>query len=71
MNKDRFMFTCPLCGNEYQHGPHLYEGHNLKLYGIWVCNNCYEFNWDGWTSHNEEKLLKILKENGLPTPERN
>ncbi len=64
--------TCPLCGNEFQHGPHRYEGHRLTLYeGIFCCNYCWEGNWDGWGPDHEEFLIKLLEEKGLPIPERN
>jgi len=39
--------------------------------GIMVCDACWQGNWDGWNPRFEEKLLSILKKNGLPVPERN
>lgn len=34
MSQEKFMFKCDVCGSSYQHGPHRYEGHRLKLYGV-------------------------------------
>jgi len=64
--------NCELCGSEYQHGPEVYEGHKLELYGdIFCCDICWQGNWDGWGPDPEKLLLKILKEKELPVPERN
>jgi hypothetical protein len=72
MTKEKFMFSCDVCGNQYQHGPHRYEGHKLRIYGdIFCCDLCWEGNWDGWAPHYEDVLLKHLKEKGLPEPKRN
>ena len=72
MIEDKFMFKCDVCGKEYQHGPHTYEGHRLKLYGdIFCCDTCWEANWDGWSPIYEARLLKHLKQKGLPVPQRN
>lgn len=72
MTKDRFMFSCDVYGRAYQHGPHRYEGHRLALYGnAFCCDSCWTGNWDGWGPREELKLLGILKEKNLPTPQRN
>lgn len=60
-----------MCGNEYQYGPHRYDGHYISKYKISVCSICYAGNWDGWNSHYEEKLIVHLHKNKLPIPERN
>jgi hypothetical protein len=45
MTKEKFMFKFDVCGEKYQHGPHRYEGHGLKLYGnIFCCDLCWEGN---------------------------
>ena len=63
---------CEICGKDERHGPHLYNGHHLRLYGgIFCCDSCWDNNWDGWTHSLEPKLLEILQKKGLPTPERN
>lgn len=72
MTKDKFMFKCDVCGAMYQHGPHRYEGHKLKLYGnIFCCDSCWQGNWDGWAPHYEKMLLDHLRQKNLPVPERN
>ncbi|WP_432735716.1 hypothetical protein [Maridesulfovibrio sp. FT414] len=70
LNK-KFMFKCPVCGNEYQHGPQIYEGRTCSGYDIEVCETCYDCNWDSWNSEAEETLLAILEEKGTEPPERN
>jgi hypothetical protein len=66
------MFQCAVCGSRYQHGPHRYEGHALKLYGnIFCCDGCWRANHDGWAPHLEGVLLDILKQRELPVPVRN
>lgn len=72
MIKEKFMSKCAVCGGSYQHGPHRYEGHKLDLYGnVFCCDSCWQGNWDGWGSVAEPKILAILKEKSLPTPNRN
>jgi len=71
LSSEKIIQTCDLCGSPYQHGPHRYEGHKAHLYGIMVCDSCWQDNWDGWNPRFEEKLLSVLKEKGLPIPERN
>lgn len=64
------MQVCDVCDDKYQHGPGRY-GHKLHLYGGGCCGICWEANWDGWAPHYDEKLLALLKKNGLPVPARN
>ena len=71
MEDKKFMFTCQLCGGQYQMGRHKYEGKQIPRYQLGVCKMCYEGNWDGWASQFEEKILAHLKEKKLPIPERN
>lgn len=63
---------CSICGNPYKYGPGIYEGHKLDAYaGVFCCESCWKFNWDGWSPHYESVLLDILKRNNLPVPKRN
>ncbi len=72
MKKDEiFMFTCDLCGSQYQMGRHIYDGKQIPLYKLGVCNTCYQGSWDGWSPQDEPKILEHLKEKGLPVPKRN
>jgi len=72
MTEQTFMFQCAVCGSRYQHGPHRYEGHALKLYGkIFCCDICWRGNHDGWAPDHERVLLGVLKEKGLSVPARN
>ncbi|WP_148896581.1 hypothetical protein [Geothermobacter ehrlichii] len=72
MEKEKLMFSCDVCGKQYQHGPGRYEGHKLELYGgIFCCDSCWRSNWDGWSTHYEEILLNHIKNKGLPIPKRN
>lgn len=52
---------CEICGKDERHGPHLYNGHHLRLYGgIFCCDSCWDNNWDGWTHSLEPKQASIL-----------
>ncbi len=69
---DKIMMKCDVCGQQYQQGPHRYEGHKLELYGgIFCCDFCWNGNRDGWAPHYEAVLVKHLNQNGLPEPKRN
>ncbi len=48
-----------------------YEGKHISRFKIEVCSACYDSNWDGWAPSYEEKLIKHLKDKGLPVPDRN
>jgi hypothetical protein len=36
-----------------------------------VCRICYDGNWDGWGRMLEPRILKHLKDQGVPAPDRN
>ena len=65
------MMKCPLCPNEFQISPPRIEGVTIPRYQITVCRSCYNNNWDGWEPGREKHLLKHLKLNNLPVPDRN
>ena len=65
----KFMRICDFCGNKYQFGPHVYDGKYIKRYDMNVCLTCYNGNKDGWADIS--KIIKHLKEKGLPIPETN
>lgn len=72
MSDEKFMFKCDVCGSSYQHGPHKFQGHRLKLYGdISACDTCWQGNHDGWVPHYEKRMLAHLERQGLPIPPRN
>jgi len=71
MSDYKIMQKCELCSDEYQHGPHIYEGKRSKSFDLWVCTKCWEGNWDGWHPSNEEFLISHLKKKGLPVPPLN
>ena len=71
MTKEKFMYKCDLCGQQYQHGPHRYEGHIVRLYKMTICDLCWKTNHDGFAPHYEDKILNHLKQNNLPIPESN
>jgi len=71
MASDQLKFKCDVCGRDYVHGPHRYEGHKLFLYGgAFACDTCWNGNHDGWAPHYEEALLALLKAHNLPAPPR-
>lgn len=71
MTRDKIIYSCALCENQFQFGPHFYDGKYISRYQITVCMSCWTGNWDGWAPHLEERLIAHLQEKGLPTPERN
>lgn len=71
MHNEKFMFTCDVCGGQYQMGRHKYDGKQIPRYQLGVCKMCYDSNWNGWTPEYEQKILDHLIEKGLPEPDRN
>lgn len=69
--KDIYVFKCPTCSFNYQHGPQIYNGRKLSGYQLQVCKNCYDGNWDGWTSQHNKLLLNRCKELGINPPSYN
>ena len=70
MSDYKVMQKCELCGKEYQHGPHRYEGHYSKLFDLRVCDICWKGNWDGWNPRYEGFLISHLKKKELPVPQK-
>lgn len=68
---EKFMSNCPICGNKFQYGLHLYDGRKLKWLGEPVCNICYMGNEDGWAPIYEPRVLELIEKEGLIVPERN
>ena len=71
MPVDKSTSKCFICGEERQYGPHEYQLIHVPRYDVWVCNICYQANWDGWARVNEERLIAHLQKEGLPIPQRN
>jgi hypothetical protein len=67
----KVMYCCEVCGQQFQFGPHVYNGRLIRTYQIMVCNGCYAGNWDGWAPHFEATVTRKLTEQGLPIPARN
>ena len=65
------MMLCFACNREFQYGPTIYNGKVIKRYEINACLECLGNNWDGWSPDIEKRLIKHLKEKGIPVPERN
>ena len=64
-------YTCFICEERYPMGPHQYDIKLNKLYEFSTCLTCLSNNHDGWAPLYEEKILQYLKDNNIPTPERN
>lgn len=71
MIETKCMVKCPVCGNQFQFGPHKYDGKHLDRYEMTVCRLCYDVNWDGWGPAREAAILDHLREKGIPVPDRN
>lgn len=70
MPEDKKTHVCFTCEGRFQHEEHIY-GRYIERYQIEVCSTCWQFNWDGWPSDRAEKIIKHLKEKGLPVPPMN
>ncbi|KAA5803884.1 hypothetical protein F1654_08795 [Alkalicaulis satelles] len=66
----KYMLPCPICGGQFQCGPHRYEGHTLDVYRVHVCGGCELGNHDGWGREHEAKLIALCERNGESIPER-
>ena len=62
---------CDMCGKKVQHSNHRYEGRMIPRYKLFVCQSCYDGNWDGWAPHSEGRLVAHLNAKGIPFLERN
>jgi hypothetical protein len=71
VSSPKFLYTCQVCAQQFQHGPHIYDGKYIPAYGIMVCTGCYQGNWDGWAPQFEPAVTRKLKESGKPLPPRN
>ncbi len=71
LSENQVIILCPICGNQFQFGPHIYNGYHIPRYQITVCLSCWKTNSDGWAPHLEDRLILHLEENYLPIPERN
>ena len=65
------LLTCTTCDSEFQMGPGVYTGKWIPLYQMHVCNSCHYGNCDGFAPHYDSRILKHLKDNGIPIPARN
>lgn len=66
-----FMFNCNLCGRAARMDKHLYDGRTLPHYEMFVCNSCFESNWDGLAAHFEPAFVQHLNDRNIPLPQRN
>ena len=68
---DPIIVKCTTCDSEFQMGPNAYAGKWLPLYQMHVCSSCHSGNLDGFSIHYDIRIIKHLKDNGLPVPKRN
>ncbi len=71
MPEPKKMVRCFMCDDEFQMGPHRYDGKFIPRYKISVCRICYDGNWDGWAPHFTERLIEHLKKEKFSIPEKN
>lgn len=71
MTDDKKTHQCFICGNKFQYEEHKYDGKWIAKYNIEVCMPCWTGNWDGWPGQRAERIIKHLKEEGLPVPPMN
>lgn len=61
------MLDCPMCGNEYRDGQHVYQGRMIHPWQIRVCRTCHVMNWDGINQNDNPLLLAHLAKIGVAT----
>ena len=72
MIADPRMRPCGVCDGPLQMGrAHVWEGKLSATYGILVCYQCREANWNGWALHFETRITRKLLAEGKPLPARN
>lgn len=71
MSKFKPMFSCDLCGSDFQMGAGRYEGGSVSRYQMWLCKPCYSMNHDGFAPQYDPIIEKHLAERGIPLPARN
>jgi hypothetical protein len=71
MRNFKILQACELCGREVQMGPHRYVGHMIASIKLFLCDACFEMNWDGFNPRHEKKLIAHFQAKSIPVPERN
>jgi hypothetical protein len=66
----KIMYDCNLCGGPYQMGPHRYEGHHLRHYQMWLCDQCFQGSHDGIGPVFEPFFERHLREHNIAIPKR-
>jgi hypothetical protein len=65
--KDGFKTLCEcfLCSNEFQFGPHIYNGHRIPRWDVLLCSMCIKTNWEGVVPATRPHLVPYLKSRQL------
>jgi hypothetical protein len=58
------MLDCPMCGNEYRDGEHVYKGRMIHPWQIRICRTCHVANWDGIVESQQPRLMAHLAKIG-------
>jgi hypothetical protein len=60
------LLECSLCRKWFQFGEGVYEGRNVSLWDIQLCNWCLAANHDGIMLEKYPDLLRHLRAKGVP-----
>lgn len=52
-------------------GPHMYDGHQLRHYQMWLCHRCFAMNHDGISPLFEKAFEQHLEKKSIKFPDRN
>lgn len=59
------METCFVCGQQFQRGPHIYNGRMIRGWGELVCDPCIKINHDGIVSESRPHIIPALRSKGV------
>jgi hypothetical protein len=65
MEGEKTLVKCFLCRREVQFGPHVYNGKTIPPWDIFVCDTCYQANWDGIVPGTFPHLIAHLKSKSI------
>jgi len=61
----KHMVGCDLCGQQFQFGPHRYDGRGVSGWGIRICRICDGANHDGLVPQQHPRLISRLAAEGV------
>lgn len=59
------MPNCFLCKRSFQSGPNVNDGRPVRTWGVTICRDCLDGNWDGIVPAHHSNLIPHLLANGI------